>query len=344
MKRTVLMILGVATIVATVWATSGRVTPSPAAGAGARAAEVAGVVAAPGRVEAVSEDIQIGAEITGRLVRVPVDEGDAVMAGQVLAEIDDRDARAKLAAAEARVLMADADLARLVNGARVEERREADAQRFQAETALAQVEIERQRRIKLHEEGAIAREELERADRDARLARARLAELTERARTVDAPARSDEVARANAAISLARAQVSEARASLGKTVIRAPRAGIITRRHRQAGELVSPEAGQSLIVTMADTSRLRVRADVDETDVARVGVGQRVWVRADAYGDQRFGGRVIRIGATLGRKNVRTDDPVERTDRKILETLIELDADATLPLGLRVDVFIGGGK
>ena len=236
--------------------------------------------------------------------------------------------------------VAEADRARLIT-ARVEERREADATRVTRKPRSRRRRPSVQRRVRLLADGAISREELERADRDARLARARLAELTERARGVDATARDDERARADAAIALpAGAQVAEAQAALAKTVIRAPRAGVVTRRHRQAGELVSPEAGQSLIVTMADTSRLRVRADVDETDVARVGIGQRVTVRADAYGDRRFAGRVIRIGATLGRKNVRTDDPIEKTDIKILETLVELEPGTTLPLGLRVDVFI----
>ena len=340
MKRTTLMFVGIAITAATVWAASGRRTDVAPAIVPATGEAAASVIAAPGRVEAVSEDLLIGAEIAGRLNEVPVDEGDAVAAGQIIARVDDRDARAKLAAAEARRRIAEADRARLINGARVEERREADAARSHAEAALAQAETERQRRVRLLADGAISREELERADRDARLARARLAELTERARGVDATARDDERARADAAIALAGAQVAEAQAALAKTVIRAPRAGVVTRRHRQAGELVSPEAGQSLIVTMADTSRLRVRADVDEADVARIGIGQRVTVRADAYGDQRFAGRVIRIGATLGRKNVRTDDPIEKTDVKILETLVELDPGTTLPLGLRVDVFI----
>jgi hypothetical protein len=52
-------------------------------------------------------------------------------------------------------------------------------------------------------------------------------------------------------------------------------------------------------------------------------------------------GRVIRIGGMLGRKNVRTDEPSERVDTKILETLVELDAGTSLPIGLRVDAFIG---
>jgi HlyD family secretion protein len=93
-------------------------------------------------------------------------------------------------------------------------------------------------------------------------------------------------------------------------------------------------------VTLGDTSRLRVRVDVDENDVAGVYVGQRAWVTAPAYGDRKFTGRVIQIGQMLGRKNVRKDEPSERVDTKILETLIELDPGTALPIGLRVDAFL----
>ena len=75
-------------------------------------------------------------------------------------------------------------------------------------------------------------------------------------------------------------------------------------------------------------------------DVARLRVDQGTWVTADAYGDKRFTGKVVRIGQALGRKNVRTDEPTERVDTKILETLVELDAGQTLPIGLRVDAFL----
>jgi HlyD family secretion protein len=61
---------------------------------------------------------------------------------------------------------------------------------------------------------------------------------------------------------------------------------------------------------------------------------------ADAYGERRFPGRVIRIARMLGRKNVRTDDPAERLDTKILETLVEFEPGTTLPVGMRMDVFI----
>ncbi|MEJ7616193.1 MAG: HlyD family secretion protein [Pyrinomonadaceae bacterium] len=114
-----------------------------------------------------------------------------------------------------------------------------------------------------------------------------------------------------------------------------------------AGEsyaLETQDASRSAIFTIADTSVLRVRVDVDEADVGKLKVGQTAYVPADAYGDRRFAGRIVRIGQVLGKKNVRTNEPTERVDTKILETLIELDeGQQQLPPGLRVDAFIVTG-
>ena len=133
---------------------------------------------------------------------------------------------------------------------------------------------------------------------------------------------------------------------LAKTVVRAPMDGVILRRHLRAGETVSDKP-EFPIFTMADDSILRVRVDVDETDVARVAVGQAAWFTADAFGDRKFLGHVVRVGEQLGRKRVRTDEPTERIDTKILETLVQLDGHPPLPVGLRVDSYIqtaGGGQ
>jgi hypothetical protein len=108
------------------------------------------------------------------------------------------------------------------------------------------------------------------------------------------------------------------------------------------GEIVlaSPGAPGTPIITAADNSALRVRADVDETDVGKLRVGQRAFMTAEAYGDRKFYGRVLRVGEVLGRNNVRTDEPAEKVDTKILETLVELEPGGDLKLGLRVDAFI----
>lgn len=80
--------------------------------------------------------------------------------------------------------------------------------------------------------------------------------------------------------------------------------------------------------------------DVDETDVNRVHAGQKAYVTADAFGDQKFWGRIVRIGNQLGPKNVRTNEPTEKVDKKILETLIELDHAPQLPDGLGGDAHV----
>jgi multidrug resistance efflux pump len=334
------MLAGVATLALSAWAFSGSqpATGDPTPDAGTSA--TVDIVAAPGRVESATEDINLGFEIPGRLEAVLVDEGDRVEAGTVIARLDASAQRAALASARARLSMAMAERDRVLNGARTEERREADAARLQAETAATQADLELRRRKSLFDDGVIAREEYERAERDARLARARLDEVTERARTVQAEARDDDRARATAAVELARAQIAEVEAQLAKTELRAPTAGVIVRRFRRPGETLTFERREMLIVTMADPSRLRVRVDVDETDIARLAVGQTVEITADAYGDRRFTGTVSRVATALGRKNVTTDDPTERTDTKVLETMVDLAPGTPLPLGLRVDAFI----
>ena len=100
----------------------------------------------------------------------------------------------------------------------------------------------------------------------------------------------------------------------------------------------------SPVITMADDSVLRVRLGVDESDVSKLKVGQRAYVTAEAYGTHKFWGHVIRVGRILGKKNVRTDEPSEHVDTKILETLVELEPGQQLPLGLRVDSFVESGE
>ncbi len=114
---------------------------------------------------------------------------------------------------------------------------------------------------------------------------------------------------------------------------------MILRKLRHGGESVSTQF-DSPVITMADDSVLRVRLDVDESDVSKLRAGQRAYVTAEAYGTHKFLGRVIRVGHILGKKNIRTDEPSEHVDTKILETLVELDPEQPLPLGLRVDSYV----
>jgi multidrug resistance efflux pump len=301
-----------------------------------------GLIAAPGRVEAVSEEIRVSSELSGRLHSVPVEEGDRVHKGQVLAQIENADYLARVSAAEATLAQRQAELLRTVNGARSQERRAAEATVQAAKAVVDNAGHEAERRRNLADHEMISHDEAERYQRAYQVAQAEYERASQEFSLIDADARIEDRHRAEAAVATAQAQLSEARAYLEKTYIRAPLDGLVLRKFRHPGESVSTQF-DSPIVTLADDSALRVRLDVDEIDVARLGLGQPAFVTAEAYGTQKFTGHIIRVGRILGRKNVRTDEPSERVDTKILETLMELDPGQKLPLGLRVDAYVQPG-
>lgn len=325
------------------------------------------LVSAPGVVEALSEEIEIGSEIPGKLKSVDVEEGQRVLRGQIVAVIENADYRTAIATAEAQVetlrssqatarvrsLQAQTDRERIANGSRAEEREEA---RAAFEQTLPDVENSRrefERRERLYTDGVVSREEFERFKTTYENAQKRSRAANEHFNLVNADARRDDLAKADTAIKLAEtevreydakiaealARVREAESRLSKTIILSPITGIILRKRLKSGESISPE-NQTGIVTVADTSALRVRIDLDENDVAKIKENQGAFVTADAYGKRRFTAKVIKIGQILGRKNFKTDRPTEKVDTKILEVLLELAPDEKLPLGLRVDAFI----
>jgi HlyD family secretion protein len=299
-------------------------------------------VVAPGRVEPATEERDVTAELRGKLADVLVDEGDKVASGQIVARLIDDEYRARVAQGRAGVALREAELERTLNGARGQERREAQAQVREAQAQLDQARLDLARRVPLAGAGHVSQEALDRARSDVSAAEARLRARQERANLIDARARSEDIDIARAQLALAKGQLQEAEAFLEKTFVRSPIDGTVLHRFKRAGEGVSDQP-PTPIVKVGDLSRLRVRVDVDETDVAKVAVGMRAFVTADAWPGRRFEGTVVRVGQRLGRKTLRTDDPTERNDTKVLETLIELDPDVILPVGLRVDAFLGTG-
>jgi len=271
------------------------------------------LIAAAGRVEPSSEDIKL----------------------------ENSDYRAQVESAAAEVQQKEAELRKVINGARAQERREALSTVEEARAVMNNARSEMERRQKLFAAGVISREEADRYAKEYQVAKARYDEMSQHHALVAADAREEDRAMAGANLQLAKARLDEARAVLEKTCIRAPIDGTVLRKHHRAGESVSNSStSPDPIFTMGDKRALRVRVDVDEADVSKLTLGQAAYVTADAYGTRRFPGHVVRIGQELGRKNVRTDEPTERVDTKILETLVELDNGIDLPVGLRVNAFI----
>ena len=298
------------------------------------------MVAAPGRVEPASEEIRVAASITGLLREVLVKAGDKVNRGDLLARIESDEYAAALAKAEADLELDQSELRRVVNGARTAERNAAYAVVSEAEAVEKTTHAELDRRRSLITKGFVTHQALEQAEQDYEVALQHRKAAFAKYMLVNDPAREEDVAIAKARAAAAHAAVEQMRAVLDKTVIRSPIDGTVLRVHRRPGELVSTFFVDQPIVTVGDLSKLYVRAEVDETDIANVARGQFAYVTAEAYGATRFAGKVVHVGEMLGQKTVHTGEPTERTDTRVLEVLIELDSPSMLRPGLRVNSFI----
>jgi HlyD family secretion protein len=296
------------------------------------------MVAAPGLVEPIGEEREVGSQVIGIIREAHVEENDEVLEGQVIAVVDNAEQIARLAAARAELALRQAELERALSGARPEERREARAAVAEAAANLDLARREYDRRLPLAKNGASTQAALDQARSSLNANEARHSILTERLALLEAGTRLEDIAAARAQVALAEANVALAEALLNKTFIRAPISGTVLRRQRIAGEAVT-NVPPTPIAIIGDLRGLRVRAEVDETDFGRVSVGQRVEVTADAFPDRRFGGTVYRVSSRLGAKAVQTGRPADRVDTKILQVLLDLDPGVKLPIGLRVDVY-----
>src|SRR3981189_2655792 len=124
-----------------------------------------------------------------------------------------------------------------------------------------------------------------------------------------------------------------------------PSDGTVLRVYARRGESFSTVTPRPLF-SLADTSTRHIKAEVDERDVDKLSVGQNVITQADALEGKKLRGSVARISAMMGRKSISTGDPSDKSDRDILEAVIELDDNSRpLPIGLRVTVqFLSAGR
>ncbi|EFL50985.1 biotin/lipoyl attachment domain-containing protein [Solidesulfovibrio fructosivorans JJ]] len=139
------------------------------------------------------------------------------------------------------------------------------------------------------------------------------------------------------AVDAARAALAAAQVRAEKAMLRSPLHGIVLRKFRRPGEVVSPSR-DTPVLTVGDTSKLRVRAAVPERDIARLAVGQHAVLIPEAFAKHRFTGIVSRLAPALRGPR----------DFRVLEVVIDLDGTPRLPVGLAVQVYIvvrpGGEK
>jgi HlyD family secretion protein len=293
------------------------------------------LIAGNGMVEPAQPETKVAGQLPGRIAMILVAEGDRVEKDGALVTMDDTVERAALEAAEADLATANATSARVAHGNRADDIDAALADASAAKARADNSSVFFARTEKLIAGGAATPDDLDKAKNAAAADDATYKSLTARAHAMTAGSRYEDIAEARAKVVACEARRDQAKATLDRLTIRAPIAGHVLRIKYREGEYYNPAASESLLI-LGDTTKLRVRVDVDERDVSKVKVGASGFAVADAWPGRKFAGKIVEIGKRMGRKNVRTDDPVERIDTKILEVVLLLDDPTTLVPGLRV--------
>jgi HlyD family secretion protein len=296
------------------------------------------VLASPGRIEGASEVINVGAGADGVIAEIRVREGQQVRAGEVLAVIDRPDLSAELSAARAAADSTRQSRTRLVRGSRDEERSQAEAEVNSVEAVVKQAQLRYNRYEQLFQNGVISADQRDEARRNLDVSEANLRAANHRKDLVNAPPLPEELDRADAEVTAADERVRNVTERLGKCFVKAPISGTVLKTLMRPGETFSTFTPQP-ILSLADTSRMRVRAEVDERDLRHIRAGQQVVIQSDAFSGNTLMGKVSRIGSQMGRKKVRTGDPAEKSDRDVLEVFIDIEGVGEhLVVDLRVTV------
>ena len=230
--------------------------------------------------------IAVGSAVTGRVVSIPVAEGQRVARGDVLIELESRDERAALAQAQAAVAQAQAKLRQL---------RElglpaAEQSLVQAEAQALQARRNFDRHLELRQKGFVSQAALDDARRNLDVAESQL--RAARLQVKSASPSGSDYALAQTALAQAQASVEAAQARLTETVIRAPADGILIGRAVEPGNVVQP--GKELMA-LAPEGETQVVVQIDEKNLGQLRIGQKALGSADAYPRERFSAELVYI-------------------------------------------------
>ncbi len=296
------------------------------------------IAAAPGRVEPRSGQIRLGSIAPGRIHEVSTTVGDRVTKGDVLIRLDDKEARARLAAAEAEVSVRQRERDAQAETAGREEVRKAEDAFYAAERAATDARFALDGVLAIDRKAAGNPQSLLRARSELAKAEDKLKQERTALATAHAKAKVPAPNRLEAALIAARAELSLAEEMVEKMRIRAPLTGSILQVLAKPGELAIPAAEQVLIV-MGDLSLMRVRAEVDEQDVAKIKSGQKVFVRSTGSPGREFSGTVTELAPSLALPRMGSRGARRSTDVEVMEVMIDLEGAVPLLPGMRADVF-----
>jgi HlyD family secretion protein len=295
-------------------------------------------VAATGVIEGLRRKVELRPQVTGALTAVNVRENAQVKSGEILVELANDVQKQQVAVAQAELEVAQAQHERVVNGERPE-KRQALAAIVAAKKAVFD-QAERDYTRSTRSGVGMSANEMDGAKARYHVAKAEQLQATSEYELITAPARHEDLSEAKARVKLAEAKLKQAQAELEKTFVRAPSDGCILDVRVEAGTIASPTSPEPIIV-MADLSKHRVRAYVEELDEGRVSVGQAARVTVNSRPGKVYTGKVIVLLPGMSKDGAHTDAPNELKDMYYRQVLVELDeGDDHLPPSKIVEVQI----
>ena len=288
-----------------------------------------------GNVEA--HESLVSFKVTGRLVELPVEEGQAMQAGQLIAKLDDADYRQQVSVDEANTHVRAQQLSLSLAGPRAQDIEAARQNVVDAQADLAQKKQDLARYDALLAKDEIPAQTRDQAATAVTRAETNVARLQQVYDELLAGTRKEQIAVDQANLGAAGQTLGMSQIKLGYTSLTAPFSGVVLVREAELGEVVSPGTP---IVTLADLDHLWVRVYIAETDMGKIHWGEDVNVRTDTFPNKTYHGRISFIAseAEFTPKSVQT-----QAERVTLVYRVKVDVDnpnRELKPGMPADVYI----
>lgn len=324
----VVLILIVAGIVAAIAFTGGDEGGTRVYVTEAKARTIQEEVSASGKIFPQTE-VKISSDVSGEVRELYVEEGDSVVAGQLLAKIDADAIQSRVASGVASVNSSKAQLANA----------RAQINSLEAQKAQIQAQLKNAREIydrnkALSADGVVSQADLEASEANLRALEANLAAAESNIKGAQESARA-----ASFGVESAEANLSEVRTSLRQTTIYAPMGGVVSLLNVEEGERVvgTMQMAGTEMMRIANLNAMEVRVEVSENDVPSVKIGDKAIVEVDAYLPREFTGRVTQIANSS--TTAALNDNVLNTDQVTnFEVRISIDPESYQ------DLVAGGNK
>ncbi len=293
-----------------------------------------------GRVESTFGEVDVCAQIAGELAEVRVTEGDVVEKGQTLAVLEASREKADVAVAEANVAVARAKLNRIRAGVGEEEKQEALSSAEATEALLAYERKNVNRLLELHRSKAVSLDDLQRVQQQVEHLTKQAESLRKHLAALQRGPIKEEVEAAATEVSLAEQRLYQANVGYNYRIVRAPCSGTVLQVHRHTGDSVGT-LELTPIIRLIDTSHLRIRLEIEESDVNRL--------KPDMVGTYQVRGTSESVGRLkvrmflpeFGPKRLFNPDSSARIDTRILNVLCEItSSNVTVYPGQRITAYI----